>query len=44
MIDSRVRLLPEAEQCKMNGFSDRYALDTLHRRANVDDNGRSGAE
>ncbi|HEX4920038.1 MAG TPA: UDP-N-acetylglucosamine 2-epimerase (non-hydrolyzing) [Candidatus Bathyarchaeia archaeon] len=38
MIDSLVRLLPEAAQCKVNGFSGRYALVTLHRPANVDDN------
>ena len=36
MIDSLVRLLPEAEQCKVNGFSDGYALDTLRHAANVD--------
>ena len=38
MIDSLVRLLPAAEACKVNGFSDRYALVTLHRPSNVDDN------
>ena len=44
MIDSLVRLLPEAEQCKVNRFSDRYALDTLHHPANVDASRRSGAD
>lgn len=37
MIDSLVRLLPAAEQEKMNGFPARYALVTLHRPSNVDD-------
>jgi len=37
MIDSLVRLLPAAEQQKMNGFPARYALVTLHRPSNVDD-------
>ena len=37
MIDSLVRLLPKALQCKMNGLPDRYALVTLHRPSNVDD-------
>jgi UDP-N-acetylglucosamine 2-epimerase (non-hydrolysing) len=38
MIDSLIRLLPAAKQCPQNGFSDRYALVTLHRPSNVDDN------
>jgi UDP-N-acetylglucosamine 2-epimerase (non-hydrolysing) len=37
MIDSLVRLLPLAEQQKMNGLPPRYALVTLHRPSNVDD-------
>jgi UDP-N-acetylglucosamine 2-epimerase (non-hydrolysing) len=37
MIDSLVRLLPKALQCKMDGLPDRYALITLHRPSNVDD-------
>src|SRR5256885_3116354 len=37
MIDSLVRLLPSAEQHKMNGLPARYALVTLHRPSNVDD-------
>ena len=37
MIDSLVRLLPAAEQHKMNGLPLRYALVTLHRPSNVDD-------
>jgi UDP-N-acetylglucosamine 2-epimerase (non-hydrolysing) len=37
MIDSLVRLLPAAEQQKMNGMPARYALVTLHRPSNVDD-------
>ena len=37
MIDSLVRLLPVAEQQKMNGVPSRYALVTLHRPSNVDD-------
>jgi UDP-N-acetylglucosamine 2-epimerase (non-hydrolysing) len=37
MIDSLVRLLPLAEQHKMNGLPPRYALVTLHRPSNVDD-------
>lgn len=37
MIDSLVRLLPLALQSKMEGLPDRYALVTLHRPANVDD-------
>jgi UDP-N-acetylglucosamine 2-epimerase (non-hydrolysing) len=39
MIDSLIHLLPAAEQCSVNGFaSEKYALVTLHRPANVDDN------
>lgn len=38
MIDSLVRFLPAACQCKVNGYPDRYALVTLHRPSNVDDN------
>src|SRR5258708_1113417 len=37
MIDSLVRLLPLAMKCKSNGFPDGYALVTLHRPSNVDD-------
>jgi UDP-N-acetylglucosamine 2-epimerase (non-hydrolysing) len=37
MIDSLVRLLPLALQSKMEGLPDRYALVTLHRPSNVDD-------
>lgn len=37
MIDSLVRLLPAAQQCRKNGFPERYALVTLHRPSNVDD-------
>jgi UDP-N-acetylglucosamine 2-epimerase (non-hydrolysing) len=37
MIDSLVRFLPLAVQSRKNGFSDRYALVTLHRPSNVDD-------
>jgi len=37
MIDSLVRLLPSAEKLPANGFSQRYALVTLHRPSNVDD-------
>jgi UDP-N-acetylglucosamine 2-epimerase (non-hydrolysing) len=36
MIDSLVQLLPDARQCAKNGFPDRYALVTLHRPSNVD--------
>lgn len=36
MIDSLVRLLPEAMNLPRNGFPARYALVTLHRPANVD--------
>lgn len=38
MIDSLVRLLPAAAKVPRNGFPDRYALVTLHRPSNVDDN------
>lgn len=36
MIDSLVRLWPATKLCT-NGFSERYALVTLHRPSNVDD-------
>ncbi|HZR58774.1 MAG TPA: UDP-N-acetylglucosamine 2-epimerase (non-hydrolyzing) [Terriglobales bacterium] len=38
MIDSLVRLLPAAQDHKRNGLPDRYAVVTLHRAANVDNN------
>jgi UDP-N-acetylglucosamine 2-epimerase (non-hydrolysing) len=38
MIDSLVQLLPASRQCTKNGFPDRYALVTLHRPSNVDNN------
>jgi UDP-N-acetylglucosamine 2-epimerase (non-hydrolysing) len=38
MIDTLVRLLPVAMKCKANGFHPHYALVTLHRPSNVDDN------
>jgi len=37
MIDSLVRLLPIAMNCKANGLPRHYALVTLHRPSNVDD-------
>ena len=37
MIDSLVRFLPAARSCSRNGFSERFALVTLHRPSNVDD-------
>jgi UDP-N-acetylglucosamine 2-epimerase (non-hydrolysing) len=37
MIDSLVRLLPEAKKRKIDDLPERYALVTLHRPANVDD-------
>jgi UDP-N-acetylglucosamine 2-epimerase (non-hydrolysing) len=37
MIDSLVRFLPAAVQCKMSGLPGKYVLMTLHRPANVDD-------
>ena len=37
MIDSLVRLLPFATQTGRDGLPDRYALVTLHRPSNVDD-------
>ena len=37
MIDSLVRLLPMAANVSRNGFPERYALVTLHRPSNVDD-------
>jgi len=39
MIDSLVRLLPAARALAANGWPERYALVTLHRPANVDDDG-----
>jgi UDP-N-acetylglucosamine 2-epimerase (non-hydrolysing) len=38
MIDSLVQLLPTVQQCSKNGLPERYALVTLHRPSNVDDN------
>jgi UDP-N-acetylglucosamine 2-epimerase (non-hydrolysing) len=38
MIDSLIRLLPEAFKHGRNGFPERYALVTLHRPSNVDNN------
>ena len=38
MIDSLIRLLPDAKPDSMNNFPERYALLTLHRPSNVDDN------
>jgi UDP-N-acetylglucosamine 2-epimerase (non-hydrolysing) len=38
MIDSLVRLLPAAIRCPANGVPDRFALVTLHRPSNVDEN------
>jgi UDP-N-acetylglucosamine 2-epimerase (non-hydrolysing) len=38
MIDSLIRLLPAAKNCSRNGFPKQFALVTLHRPANVDDN------
>lgn len=40
MIDSLVSLLPSAQKRHMDGLPPRYALVTLHRPANVDDNAR----
>lgn len=40
MIDSVVRLLPVARDLPWNGIPDRYALVTLHRPSNVDDEGK----
>jgi len=37
MIDSLVKLLPEAQRQSKNGLPGRYALVTLHRPVNVDD-------
>jgi UDP-N-acetylglucosamine 2-epimerase (non-hydrolysing) len=39
MIDSLRRLLPAAQEIPSNGWPERYALVTLHRPANVDDDG-----
>jgi UDP-N-acetylglucosamine 2-epimerase (non-hydrolysing) len=38
MIDSLVHLLPASRQCTKDGFPERYALVTLHRPSNVDNN------
>lgn len=38
MIDSLIKLLPVAEKYSKNGFPDHYALVTLHRPSNVDNN------
>ena len=38
MIDSLVQLFPAVVQCRRNSFSGRYAVVTLHRPSNVDDN------
>lgn len=38
MIDSLVRLLPAAQNVSRDDWPERYALVTLHRPANVDDN------
>jgi UDP-N-acetylglucosamine 2-epimerase (non-hydrolysing) len=38
MIDSLVQCFPAVAQCPKNGFSGRYAVVTLHRPSNVDDN------
>jgi UDP-N-acetylglucosamine 2-epimerase (non-hydrolysing) len=40
MIDSLVRLLPAAKSCARNGLPERFALVTLHRPSNVDDEER----
>jgi UDP-N-acetylglucosamine 2-epimerase (non-hydrolysing) len=40
MIDSLVRLLPSARKTSASELTDRYALVTLHRPANVDDSVR----
>jgi len=38
MIDSLIQLLPAAKSCSKDGFPERFALVTLHRPSNVDDN------
>jgi UDP-N-acetylglucosamine 2-epimerase (non-hydrolysing) len=38
MIDSLLKFLPLAEKCPTNGWPKRYALVTLHRPSNVDEN------
>jgi UDP-N-acetylglucosamine 2-epimerase (non-hydrolysing) len=38
MIDSLVRLLPSTDHISSNGYPGRFALVTLHRPSNVDDN------
>jgi UDP-N-acetylglucosamine 2-epimerase (non-hydrolysing) len=37
MIDSLIHLLPAAKKCSPNGLPERFALLTLHRPSNVDD-------
>jgi UDP-N-acetylglucosamine 2-epimerase (non-hydrolysing) len=39
MIDSLIRLLPAAMDARLNELPDRYVLVTLHRPANVDNDG-----
>jgi len=36
MIDSLIRLLPQARECAIDNLPERFALVTLHRPANVD--------
>jgi UDP-N-acetylglucosamine 2-epimerase (non-hydrolysing) len=38
MIDSLTQLLPAARKCPKNGFPEKFALVTMHRPSNVDDN------
>src|ERR1039458_2151734 len=38
MIDSLVQLFPAVVQCRRNSFSGRYAVVTLHRPSDLDDN------
>ena len=40
MIDSLIRLLPAAKSCAQNGLPEGFALVTLHRPSNVDDEER----
>jgi UDP-N-acetylglucosamine 2-epimerase (non-hydrolysing) len=37
MIDSLIRFLPFAERHQVDGLPERFALVTLHRPSNVDD-------
>jgi UDP-N-acetylglucosamine 2-epimerase (non-hydrolysing) len=39
MIDSLIRLLPAAKNCRTTAVPNRFALVTLHRPSNVDDSG-----